>query len=188
MTKARTLADFDASTALTGNINLATQVTGLLPLANGGTGATSVPAGEVNTPAFRVRSSTGQTIGSGWTKIQFDTADRDTNSAFDLANERFTVPTGEAGLYWFSWSIENNGKIAGNAMYDVALYKNNVNQTDMRTRVNPSTSGTFDVYNNGGGAIELAVGDYVELFYYQNTGSDVTLEGNYRSFSGFKIT
>tara|TARA_B100000965_G_C19603362_1_gene764391 strand:- start:4875 stop:5495 length:621 start_codon:yes stop_codon:yes gene_type:complete len=47
MTKARTLADFDASTALTGNINLATQVTGLLPLANGGTGATSLPAGGI---------------------------------------------------------------------------------------------------------------------------------------------
>jgi hypothetical protein len=47
MTKARTLADFDASTALSGNINLATQVTGLLPLANGGTGATSVPAGGI---------------------------------------------------------------------------------------------------------------------------------------------
>lgn len=50
MTKARTLADFDATGVLTGSVNLATQVTGLLPvgsltgtlpITNGGTGLSS---------------------------------------------------------------------------------------------------------------------------------------------------
>ena len=170
MTKARTLADFN-TTSIPASV-----ITGL-------------PAGEVNTPAFRVRSTAGQTIGTdNWIKIEFDTADRNTDSAFDLSNERFTVPSGKGGLYSFQWSIKNNGKVSSNAVYQVILAKNGTNQNEIFSRQNPTTTGSYDVYNNGGGAIELAVGDYVELFYYQNTGSNVTLEGNFRSFSGFKIT
>ena len=155
-------------------------------IANSGT---ATGFGESNTPAFRVRSSSGQSISNAtWTKIEFDAEDKDTDSAFDLSNERFTVPSGEGGLYFFQWSIENNGKVASNAYYDVALYKNGSNDTTIRSRQNPTTTGTYDVYNNGGGGIVLAAGDYVELFYYQNTGGSVTLEGNYRSWTGFKVT
>ena len=79
-------------------------------IANAGT---ATGFGESNTPAFRVRSSAGQSISNTtWTKIEFDAEDKDTDSAFDLSNERFTVPSGEGGLYFFQWSIENNGKVA----------------------------------------------------------------------------
>lgn len=155
-------------------------------IANAGT---ATGFGEDNTPAFRVRSSAGQSISNTtWTKIEFDAEDKDTDSAFDLSNERFTVPSGEGGLYFFQWSIENNGKVASNAYYDVVLYKNGSSENSVRSRQNPTTTGTYDVYNNGGGGIVLAAGDYVELFYYQNTGGSVTLEGNYRSWTGFKVT
>ena len=155
-------------------------------IANAGT---ATGFGESNTPAFRVRSSAGQSVSNTtWTKIEFDAEDKDTDSAFDLSNERFTVPSGEGGLYSFQWSIENNGKVASNAYYGVALYKNGASQTALQSRFNPTTTGTYDVYNNGGGGIVLAAGDYVELFFYQNTGGSVTLEGNYRSWTGFKVT
>ena len=150
---------------------------------------TATGFGEANTPAFRVRSSAGQSVSNGtWTKIQFDAEDKDTDSAFDLSNERFTVPSGKGGLYHFHWSIENNGKVSSNAVYQVILAKNGTNQTDVFTRQNPTTTGTNDVYNNGGGGIVLAAGDYVELFYYQNGGGTVTLEGNYRSWTGYRVT
>ena len=140
-----------------------------------------------NTPSFRVRSTAGQSISNTtWTKVEWNTEDKDTDSAF--SSNRFTVPSGEGGLYFFQWSIENNGKVASNAYYDVAFYKNGSNDTTIRSRQNPTTTGTYDVYNNGGGGIVLAAGDYVELFYYQNTGGSVTLEGNYRSWTGFKVT
>ena len=150
---------------------------------------TATGFGEANTPAFRVRSSAGQSVSNAtWTKIEFDAEDKDTDSAFDLSNERFTVPSGKGGLYHFHWSIENNGKVSSNAVYQVILAKNGTNQTDVFTRQNPTTTGTFDVYNNGGGGIVLSAGDYVELFYYQNGGGTVTLEGNYRSWTGYRVT
>ena len=150
---------------------------------------TATGFGESNTPAFRVRSTAGQSVSNTtWTKCEWNTEDKDTDSAFDLSNERFTVPSGKGGLYSFQWSIENNGKAASNSYYGVSLYKNGSSQTDLQSRLNPTTTGNYDVYNNGGGGIVLAAGDYVELFYYQNTGSSVTLEGNYRSWTGFKVT
>ena len=155
-------------------------------IANAGT---ATGFGEANTPAFRVRSTAGQTVSNAtWTKCEWNTEDKDTDSAFDLSNERFTVPSGKGGLYSFQWSIENNGKVSSNAVYQVILAKNGTNQTDLFSRQNPTTTGTFDVYNNGGGGIVLSAGDYVELFYYQNGGGTVTLEGNYRSWTGFKVT
>ena len=155
------------------------------------TGATLSVSGSAsglpdNTPSFRVRSTAGQTISNTtWTKVEWNTEDKDTDSAF--SSDRFTVPSGEGGLYFFQWSIENNGKVASNAYYGVALYKNGSIDTTIRSRENPTTTGTYDVYNNGGGGIVLAAGDYVELYYYQNGGGTVTLEGNYRSWTGYKL-
>ena len=104
MTKARTLADFDASTALTGNINLATQVTGLLPLANGGTGATSVPAGATNAPAFDVKLSSNQNIGNATpATVAFDNEIVDTGTAFDTSTYKFTPQT--AGNYFITFML-----------------------------------------------------------------------------------
>ncbi len=147
---------------------------------------TATGFGESNTPAFRVRSTAGQTISNTtWTKVEWNTEDKDTDSAF--SSDKFTVPSGEGGLYFFQWSIENNGKVSSNAYYGVALYKNGSIDTTIRSRENPTTTGTYDVYNNGGGGIVLSAGDYVELYYYQNGGGTVTLEGNYRSWTGYKL-
>ena len=68
-------------------------------IANAGT---ATGFGGANTPAFLARlSSTTQSIADDtYTKIQFNTEDYDIGSCFDTSNYRFTVPSGEGGLYF----------------------------------------------------------------------------------------
>jgi hypothetical protein len=199
MTRARTLADFNAAGVLTSTSNLnATKLTsGTIP--NGRYGAptfnganlTNVDTGETNTPAFAARSSNGfsQTVGSSsWTKVAFDIEIKDTDSAFDLSNERFTVPSGKAGFYSFQYSTQNDGKVSSNKYYQIGLYKNGSLLAGTVVRQNPTTTGSYDVYLNGSASLELAVGDYVEVYYYQNTGNVLTLQNDNMRFSGFRVT
>ena len=75
-----------------------------IPVASGGTGsATLAGAGLANTPSFYVARSANQTISSAsTTKVQFDTEIFDTAGAYDNStNYRFTVPSGQAGKYYF---------------------------------------------------------------------------------------
>jgi hypothetical protein len=64
---------------------------------------TATGFGGDNTPAFQAYLSANQTMADNtWTKIQFDTEDFDTDSAYDPStNYRFTVPSGEGGKYFF---------------------------------------------------------------------------------------
>ena len=59
-------------------------------------------AGESNTPSFKVTMSGSQTFtNNAYTKIDFDTETYDTDSAYDTSTQRFTVPSGKAGKYFF---------------------------------------------------------------------------------------
>lgn len=115
MTKARTLANFDATfdttTALTGNINLATQVTGLLPLANGGTGATNLPAGGL-TQMSQWRLSTN-VIGNQDPLGSWEEADDPTYSRVGSAftyNSDGTFDFPATGKYLVLWDIACNSQ------------------------------------------------------------------------------
>ena len=74
-----------------------------------GSGASSTGFGEVNTPAFSVQLGFNQSQSvsdNTLTKVQLDDEYFDTDSAFDATtNYRFTVPSGKAGKYFFSWGI-----------------------------------------------------------------------------------
>ncbi len=49
-------------------------------------------------------------------------------------------------------------------------------------RQNPTTTGNYDVFLNGSASLVLSASDYVEVYYYQNTGGSVNLESNKRKF------
>jgi len=81
-------------------------------------------------PAFQARLSSNQILSDAVTaKIQWDTEDFDTGSAYDNAtNYRFTVPSGKAGKYFFYSTVSfdassggGSGKVNG---YSLHLYKN----------------------------------------------------------------
>ena len=156
-------------------------------IANAGT---ATGFGEANTPAFAVQGTDNQSsvASATYTKVTFNSELKDTDSAFDLSNERFTVPSGKGGLYTFQYSAQNNSKSAANVVYQIVLYKNGSIVDGTLVRQNPTTTGNYDVYLNGSSSLVLAASDYIEVFYYQNRGSTVDLEANKRLFSGFRVT
>ena len=76
-----------------------------------------------NTPAFMSRMSGDQSISANTaTKVDFDTEFFDTDSAFDISNQRFTVPSGKAGkdfvaemVFWIR-QFNCNSKLNGVAL------------------------------------------------------------------------
>ena len=78
-----------------------------------GTSLTNLPT--KNTPCFGAKATSNQTgVGSGaWTKVQFDTEYFDVGSGYDATNDKFVVPSGEAGKYFFSASAKINPATSG---------------------------------------------------------------------------
>jgi len=147
-------------------------------------------AGESNAPSFRVYRNTTQSINSAThTKIQFNTEDYDTASAFDnSSNYRYTIPSGQAGKWFFTC----HGTIAQDTQ--------DTNRLIVTIRKNGSSlvqveeDGAYDEYTLGNTISvcdNASVGDYYEVFIYQiNSNSDaLNLQGNtMNGFSGFKIS
>jgi len=155
-------------------------------IANAGT---ATGFGEANTPAFDVQGTDSQSVSnSAYAKVTFNSELKDTDSAFDLSNERFTVPSGKAGLYTFQYSCQNSQKASANNVYQIVLYKNGSLAEGTLVRQNPTTTGNYDVFLNGSASLVLSASDYVEVYYYQNTSGSVNLESNKRKFSGFRVT
>ena len=144
-------------------------------------------AGGVNTPAFYVRASTDQTISDATvTTVVFDTEYFDTNNAF--ASNIFTVPSGEAGKYFFRWSVNyiNPNSTGYRTFY---LKKNSTIEIE-NGKVADDTARNF---NTGTIILSLSVGDTIKMEVYQNSGTNMTLnriggtEKNGIHFGGFKI-
>ena len=122
-------------------------------------------------PAFAARLSTNQSINTNtWTKMALATETFDTNNNFDnVTNYRFT-PT-VAGYYYFT--ISGFASVGGSQRQLVSVYKNG---SEAITGVNIGTT-------VGGGNCTITSGvlyangstDYFEGWYYQDSGSTVTL-------------
>jgi hypothetical protein len=147
-----------------------------------------------NTPAFSARIGSNQSLSDNTdTKVNFDTEDFDTDSAYDTTNKRFTVPTGEGGKYFFY----ARGRFLQNNMsqYVIAF---RVNGSEVAKRYIYSGGVSTYIYNGiqyrsyDISAIEtLSAGDYIEVYVKGDNvdGNTVTFEnGTVQSeFSGFKL-
>ena len=149
------------------SVNLASNVTGTLPIANGGTALTSgFVNGGVNTPAFSVTQGSGQDLANATaTKLAFNTEVFDTDSAFDhSSNYRFTVPSGEAGKYFFyaQATLQATQDADANSIF---FYKNGSSfQSAMNTNQYYDTSEISIV-------MDLSAGDYIEVYFEHNRGT-----------------
>jgi len=137
-----------------------------------------------NTPAFAVKEVAGQSIpNNSSTKATFDTIEFDTDSVFDLSNNRFIVPSGEDGKYY----IQGWGNIPGldaGEIGQVFFQKNGI--TISNTIVRNYLQGTNQLFRMiTSTLVELSATDYVEFWYYQNSGESQTVVNTY--FSGFKL-
>ncbi len=149
-------------------------------------------AGGDNTPSFFVTGSGNQAIANEtWTKVAWSTTSAteewDTDSAF--ASDKFTVPSGEAGKYLFSFGGLMD-EMDTNESWNMDLYVNGSEHTGgnslgrVQVRSFNTNLGTF---GNSTIALDLAVADYVEVYFYHNEGGTNNLQLNRSFFQGFKL-
>lgn len=166
------------------------QVTVDVP-AEAGTNTLTLPASTqvlANTPAFVIRLSSAQTISDNTaTKVTFDTEDVDTDSAF--ASNKFTVPSGKAGLYKFDVLVRLDAGSNGNLGSSIAyLYKNG---TANHIVFNDHATGYAKAITmNINSILNLSEGDYIEVYVACNTvnnGNATVTHNKYAVFSGHKL-
>jgi|TARA_R110000823_G_scaffold313875_1_gene442010 hypothetical protein len=151
--------------------------------------ADSITSGAIaNTPAFFIKKSSTQALNdNATTLVTFTSEVFDTNNAF--ANSKFTVPSGQAGKYFFG----------------VQPYIRDADEQLTRTAVtfqkNGSSNGFIEtqfiskIINQNLGAttvLDLAVGDYINVGVFGDTADSGTFNvygetDFYSYFYGFKI-
>tara|TARA_X000001382_G_C3109987_1_gene159551 strand:+ start:15 stop:647 length:633 start_codon:yes stop_codon:yes gene_type:complete len=167
--------------------------TGTLPIANGGTGAaTLAAAGLTNTPAFFVALTTNVSISDNtFTKIPFATEVYDTDNAYDAStNHRFTVPSGQAGKYCFTFQ----GPMGILKHYQMVVYlKKNGSYIGTESLVTNGYEQSADtnITNRYTTTLDLAVADYIEMWVKINNNgtSSAFLHGDSYTtfFAGHKL-
>ena len=144
------------------------------------------------TPAFAARMSQAQTIShETYTKVDFDTEIFDTDSAYDHStNQRFTVPSGKAGKYFFyTVALCDGGSAANLQNARIAFYKNGSAHTQNLWNFNSN-----DIFVAGmalSSVIDLSASDYVEVYarISDSSGSPV-VDGSastYGQFLGYRL-
>jgi hypothetical protein len=164
--------------------------TGVNKIQDGTVVAADLASGAVadNTPSFGVKLSSNQSISDqSNTKISWDTEEWDTDSVF--ASGKFTVPSGKAGKYHFSGTVVVRNIDDG----EIASLRIHLNGSDSASGLNHYR------FNYQGAATDtmtflpisvvmnLAVGDYVELFLYHNEGSAQNVDAGYSRWAGHKL-
>ena len=172
------------STNISG-INLTSQVTGTLPVANGGTNLTSgFVNGVLNTPVFRAHLSVGQNIDSNSaTKVAFNAETFDPQGTFD--SNKFTPAV--TGKYLLNASLRMPSGTDYNQLGAI-IYKNGAGaayqwQNSDGTSGNPSAFVTTLID-------EDATSDYFEVYLYHLAGSTKQLTSGLENtwFEGFLIS
>ena len=144
------------------------------------------------TPAFSARMSQAQTISHETnTKADFDTEIFDTDSAYDHStNQRFTVPTGKAGKYFFySNLVLDAGSAANLQNCQITFYKNG-----SQVKKNAWNFNSNDIFFAGmqiSAVLDLSASDYIEVYakISDSSGSPV-IDGSgatQSEFTGYRI-
>ena len=145
-----------------------------------------------NIPAFKVLLDSAQTIATSTdTVIAYDTELYDTDSA--VSSGVFTVPTGKGGKYFFAM----NGGF--NTSSDIDTVSITISKNEQKTISSNAGDAVNIEYHHNGTAVsqyiqslsttmDLAAGDTVRVYYWQNYGSnrDTATDGR-AVFSGFRI-
>jgi hypothetical protein len=155
--------------------------------------ATSKLSGGTNTPAFSATMTSDQTFTDVvYAKVQYNSEVFDTDSAYDpTTNYRFTVPTGKSGKYFFNlqaYIVQDSSTVYA---YDLEFRKNNT-AVAQHNLANVNENG-FNTVANCNVLLDLADGDYVEVFLIINTanGNSARIEADagsrFNNFQGFKL-
>jgi hypothetical protein len=128
-----------------------------------------------NTPNFGAKATSNQTglSSGGWTKVQFDTEYFDVGGGYDATNDKFVVPAGEGGKYYFTASAKINPRTTAGLI-----------GSGMRLTVNGSApNGLEEIHfmnnnpsnsegKNVNGILDLSAADEIEVYaYYQDSSA-----------------
>ena len=158
-------------------INIPSGVT----IANAGT---ATGFGGTNTPCFGAKATSNQTglTSGGWTKIQFDTAIYNVGSGYDTTNDKFVVPAGEGGKYFFTASAKINAgsyNLMGTGIRFTVGGSAAAGLEEIAFLYNGSGATAYSEGKNCNGFLDLSAGNEVEVYaYYQHTaGTAGTITG-----------
>ena len=163
----------------------------VLLTSNGSGSITTNNIGGKMTPAFEANLSAEQSASNDtYTKMDFDEEVFDTAGAYDhTTNQRFTVPSGQAGKYHIYSNVVLGGG-SNDSVIDTKLliYKNG--SVYSRTITNTNNSKQRYQQLSVASTMDLAVGDYVEIYAQVNlsTGSvEFRAQNREATFGGFRI-
>jgi hypothetical protein len=162
---------------------------GTAQLADSSVTSAKLASGAVaNTPAFYMKTTSTSISNSALTKVPFNTATIDTDSATDTSNNRFTVPSGKGGKYLISYGI-GAGADSHTNLYRIftQLYKNGSNSLLLAAVADPRNNYGFAFSVVASGVIDLSAGDYIEIYAYNSSGNTAGLNTDRTYFSGFKL-
>jgi hypothetical protein len=147
-------------------------------------------AGGANTPIFSAKVGSTQTVSNNsFTKINFDTEEKDSDGAFDTSNKRFTVPSGKAGTYFLGMMMYNNPNNIQLVESYAMIYKNGSSLISNAIFYGSSARPDADVQVVNT-VVDLAVGDYIEGYVYSlsSSGGDTRLfAGLNNAIFGYKL-
>lgn len=125
-------------------------------------------------PMLSASTAAGQSIPSGAaTIVVFGTVGRDTDSAYNNATGRYTVPAGKGGDYLISSSVSWNAAPGNQPV--IAIYKNAAQHlATVPGALTPGGASGMFIST----PVNLAAGDIVDIRVSQTTGGAVTLAVN----------
>jgi len=157
---------------------------GAITLSSGMTTAVNSAGG--NAPTFSAyMSGDFAAANASWVKLQLNSVYYDTDSAFDTSNYKFTVPSGKAGVYFFSAKTACPG-IDDQEDFAIGFWKNGsrVEQCDVG-RFSPKTNA--ELFAEVSYAWDLSAGDYIEVYAHQTSGDTQNIDASFTNFLGFKL-
>ena len=140
----------------------------------------------VNRPSFFAYLNATQSIADSTdTTVQMAAELWDTDSAFDTSTYKFTVPTGQAGKYWFYGAVQLQA-LTNEDEARAMIYKNSSTRLTA-SRYFQGQNGTINY--QCGVAADLAVSDTIEFKTRQVSGGAKNAEGtsDVSYFLGYRI-
>jgi len=181
-----TLGDIEYRSSTTNtNTRLGIGSTGQVLTVAGGVPSWATPT--ASTPAFVGVSCTNtagttQSISTAtWTAITFNAEDFDTDSFHSTSSStsRITIPAGKAGKYLLTSHVYLDSS-SGTGRRFGSFYKNGAEAQVARVEVAVSTGTYIGMVNTI--ILNLAVADYVEVYFYQSSGGTLSTAGEVCSF------
>lgn len=139
-----------------------------------------------NTPAFSVKLSANQSISDDvLTRVAFDTKNFDTDNAFDTSTYLFTVPSGKAGKYSFTF-LNFVDDIDAND-YTINYLEKNGTQLDSSINQFTSSLSTQNVPVQSTVVEDCAEGDEIEVVCKITGAGTQVLRSANTIFTGYRL-